>query len=594
MSLRYKAWLCLPALVYIALAAYWHCRAADAASADETHYLLLAESMVEDFDVNVQNNLVEAGIHCPEYKYSQSFSGAHGWFSIHNLGLPALLAAPWLFGGAWGARLMMAACCGFAAPAIYAVISHVWKRDNALLMTMALAMGMPLVYACHQIYPDLLSGILLLFVAGTAMTAVKSGTRYEWREVAVSLALAFLPWLHIKYSAPALVAFAWYADARRGKRCALVAAVLAASLAMLVWYNVYAFGKPTGPYSDDAISFEHNSLVVLLGLHVDQAQGMFAQQPLWLLGVFGLAPMWRASRKACCWWLLLYASVIVPNALHPCWYGGGSYIGRFGSNGALLWSIPLAYGARELFAESRLGPALAAGMAGSLQVLMASIWLNDARPRYGYSGPESVWFCNSVYPSPLKSFLPYWVPEAHCWSYPPNWSALVLAAGTLLWGAFWRCRVPFVRRALAATMIAAAALSAVARVKPAPMTWNGGALAGWVGCVEGTCRVAVDGKAGKGALAETPRIFPPAGNYRVCVDYQARGDKDHLGMVMYGNGERFRILSLLTPNNGQPAQSISRLEVSRGESGKQSSVFVWYEGQGNLSVARLSVERLTR
>ncbi|HWB14338.1 MAG TPA: hypothetical protein VG826_34250 [Pirellulales bacterium] len=108
-------------------------------------------------------------------------------------------------------------------------------------------------------------------------------------------------------------------------------AALAASLALLGWYNHYAFGKATGPYGNDGLEVQVNNLVVFFGLHFDQSQGIFLQQPLWLLGLIGLGPMWCASRRRFLWWILMYAATIVPNTLHPNWYGGYSFVGRFGS-----------------------------------------------------------------------------------------------------------------------------------------------------------------------------------------------------------------------------------------------------------------------
>jgi hypothetical protein len=491
---RYQALLCLPALAYLLLTAYWRHRDADPLTGDETYYLFTTESIVDDFDVDVKNNLQKFGFRSADLQESQSIEGSHGWFSVHNLGLSALVAVPWAVRGAWGARLTMALCCGLAAPVLYRAIHHIWPcTRNSFLLALSLALGLPLLQACNQIYPDLLAGILLLFAADEALSRQPPATSMRWRDLFYPATLAFLPWLHIKYVAPAVIVWAWHADTTRQRRSLVVGAAFGGSLALLAIYNAYAFGKMTGPYAGDGLVLHRNSLIVFLGLHFDQAQGMFLQQPLWLLGVVGLAPMWHSSRRSCLWWLLLYASTIVPNAMHPNWYGGYSYLGRFGATSVLLWAIPLAYGARMLFGEgttgffseglwrqqSRVGqasgtsagppcrlwwagarklacptlqllktsfrqsvaPAVVALLSLALQGWLASHWLRADRLQFGCLFPESVANCHSMYPLSLKPYLPYWLPDGDVWRCPANVVAMVVAAGALACGMLWQGRL---------------------------------------------------------------------------------------------------------------------------------------------------------
>ncbi|MGH7134630.1 MAG: hypothetical protein ACREHD_02760 [Pirellulales bacterium] len=438
---RRIALFCVPTLVFLLITAYWRHKGNDHPTGDETFYLFVTESIIDDVDVDVKNNLRKFGFLSADVHESQCIAGPHGWFSVHNLGLSALLAVPWAVRGVWGARLMMALCCGLAAPVIYRGIHRTWQcPQSSFMFSMALALGMPLLHACNQIYPDLPAGILLLFAAERALAAEPAARTVHWRDLLFPAALVLLPWLHIKYIAPAFIVLAWSLDATRDRRVLAHAAALAVSLVVLAYYNAYAFGQVTGPYSDDGLLLCRNSLIVFLGLHFYQGQGMFLQQPLWLLGLIGLAPMWRSARRSCLWWLLLYASTVVPNSLHPNWYGGYSYLGRFGVTGALLWTIPLAYGARMIFANGKTAPALVAVLSLALQIGLANHWLRADSLEFGCAWPESIRDCHSAYPSFLKPYLPYWLPDANAWRYTANYAALILAGGLLACGKFWQRR----------------------------------------------------------------------------------------------------------------------------------------------------------
>ncbi|HWB14339.1 MAG TPA: hypothetical protein VG826_34255 [Pirellulales bacterium] len=205
-STGYRIWLCIPAIAYAFVVLVWHCNGTDPLTGDELFYLTVAESIAGDFDLDVSNNLQQHGFRSPGWRESHCIARPYGWFSIHSLGLSALLALPWKLWGPLGARLTMAALCGLAAPLLCRVIERIWMSpSNSSSIGVALALGMPFLAASSQIYPDLLAGLLLLFAADSAICRDRVARVPGCREVLLSMSLAFLPWLHIKYAAAALV-----------------------------------------------------------------------------------------------------------------------------------------------------------------------------------------------------------------------------------------------------------------------------------------------------------------------------------------------------------------------------------------------------
>lgn len=591
--------LFLPTLVYAAATVFAHYRGDDPPTGDEPMYLLAAESLVDDFDPDLKNNLQKLGSQAVRNYESLRVVRPHGWFSVHSLGLPALISLPWALCGALGARLAIALCCGLTAPLLYQVISEVWpNRHGALLLALAFALGMPLAHAASQIYPDLPAGILLLFLVGRVLTAKIEAATIGWRDLPASAALAFLPWLHIKYAAPALVVFGWQALAGGWKRSSLNAVALGASLALLGWYNWYAFGKPSGPYEGStALVAGLNGFIVFMGLHFDQAQGMFLQQPLWLLGLVGLAPMWRSSPRTCVCWLLLYLASIVPNALHPNWYGGGSFIGRFGATAVLLWSVPLAHAARSLAEIDRRAPAVLAILSLTLQLALTGNWLTAGQGLLNQDRSVElwrpcVWAYHGFYPYALRDYLPYWQPATDFWRYPANLSAVVAAGGLLAGGLFLPLRPKPALRCLLWPALGAVLLTAAVPVEQATAVCRGDHLfrfPGLTGHTVGTWQVAKEGAHAAGPLALAHGFYPRPGNYRILVDYQAHGATEPVGQVLFHNGKNLAALSTLSGEDGL-RRNVNLLHVPRADAGQPSFIMVWYTGHGTLSVARLAVE----
>lgn len=593
--LSYKALLCVPTLAYLLVAVFMHQRDADRPGGDEPYYLLAAESIVDDCDLDLKNNLQKHGSQPAGMNESHLILQPHGWFSVHNPGLAAFVSLPWAVGGPWGSRLMMALGCGLAAPILYRTIGRIWPSPvGALLLSLSLALAMPLLHASNQIYPDLLAGILLLFVADKALAAEPDSSTLRWRDLLLPAALAFLPWLHVKYTAAALVALAWYVHAGPQPRSFITGAALGVSVALLACYNGYAFGKATGPYQQGALALGINSAIVFLGLHFDQTQGMFFEQPLWLLGLIGLAPFCRNAPRACRWWLLLYATAIIPNAMHPAWYGGHSFVGRFGATAVLLWAIPLAHAARELFGNSVRGPAVLGVLSLALQACLASNWLTTGDGLFNQDGRPGlwrgcVWAYNSFYPSTLKEYLPYWQPFVEFWRHPANLAVLTLATGLLACGLFCQRQKVAIGCLMATTLVAVAIIAVP--VKSYTAACAGEEVLGFVGRQEAGRRIAQQGLDDQGVVAKTPHLFPAPGNYRVVVDYQADQAAENTALVMFHDGQKLKLLAPLTCN-GLPKQNISTLHISRRESGRLSSVLVWYSGKGTLAVAGLAIEKI--
>src|SRR4029077_16835108 len=111
------------------------------------------------------------------------------------------------------------------------------------------------------------------------------------------------------------------------------------------------------------------------GLHLDQSQGMFFQNPFLLIGVAAF-PLFAYTRpRLALLWVVVYASAIIPNSLELARYGGGGPVGRFGWTAAWLWSIPLGVCSvpyRHVLVRS-LHPAV--GVSLAYQAALARRWL---------------------------------------------------------------------------------------------------------------------------------------------------------------------------------------------------------------------------
>ncbi|HUB08658.1 MAG TPA: hypothetical protein VMB50_16750, partial [Myxococcales bacterium] len=380
---------------------------------------------------------------------------------------PLLVALPWLWGGTSAVRGFLALLAGIfpflVEPILFEALGD---RILSVALALALALGLPFATGAGQIFPDLPTGLLVLALAASL---VRPASRPG---LAAAVGLAVLPWLHFKNLAPAAVlalpfgARLW--RERATGQAARLAAVPLASAATVCGFNVWAFGSLRGPYGSGALAWNPGKWApILAGLHFDQAQGLFVQQPLWLLGLLGLVVWIRRDPVRAAWVGALYLSLILPNAMHENMYGGWSFAGRFFWSAVPLWVFPLAAGARLVQDRSHAALAAAIGLGGLVDVHHLALCL----PAPGYLrqvGPHApLWAYRGLWPS-IAAELPRFG-GAGGWPVP-DFCALGAALAIVALGVAlshgWR-------RSTRASLVALACVAAVARAgrirEPAPV-----------------------------------------------------------------------------------------------------------------------------
>ncbi len=384
LSTRPAGWIVLGYLLLcFGVWGYWLSHERDYFSGDQPHYLVIASALVDHASFEVTRAyrseierdrfrigmLVESGTDVSDEGIAYLFrahtrAGPHGLYNVHNIGLPillspALVVSEWLqrlarhlgVDSQWIASLPRLGCMAFILLLSGAIPLLAWsfsglffsERTPRILTSVALGCAAPFSYAAQQIYPDIPAGII---AAAGLLYCVRGARESETHRVArpvLALLIALLPWLQIRFFAPALLlATACHlverrsASGRRTRAAWFFPAALLASTLGLAHYNQFAFGQATGPYREGSLSIAPEGRMVLLGLHVDQLHGIFLAQPLMLAAVVGLSALFVRDWRLAALTGALHASFVVPTAMHPNWYGGFSLAGRFGWSGAVV------------------------------------------------------------------------------------------------------------------------------------------------------------------------------------------------------------------------------------------------------------------
>ena len=275
---------------------------------DQAHYLIAAQALAHgsvhpgpwyqrDFLAHYVYNW-PAGATVSNLHVVQTYPGPHGSVFAHGLGLPLLLAPFVAVGNVPLGLLGLFVIVALGAVCIHQRGSRVARLGRSGRIVFALALGAPALWvASTQVYPDLISGVLLAAALVEVALVERERVLSPFSAALVAGALAAEPWLQIKNLVPALcVAAAAAAVIVRlgGSRRTLVVmgAVVLAGWGLLLGYNLFFYGHPEG-LPQPHPTFTGTSVTRVLALVFDRDQGLLVQVPTILLGVLGL---WAARR----------------------------------------------------------------------------------------------------------------------------------------------------------------------------------------------------------------------------------------------------------------------------------------------------------
>jgi hypothetical protein len=386
---------------------------------DEVHYLLQAESLVQDHDLDLSNNLAKRDFRkfypAPELD-EHALPGRPGW-SKHFPALAYVLAPAYALAGRWGAAALLALLAAAAAAAVFSLARALGASERAALWAWALAVLSPPLATYFDLVLTEVPAAWFLLMGVLAWR--HGGSRGALGSVLCACALG---WLYPKYLPVSLVlglALPW-APGVRLRDLWLPGVLAAAAGAAYLWVfgGLYGFRVGGNPFGEFHALWSAHSLKNFLGLWVDRDYGLLATAPAFLLALGGAAVRARAEARAAILTGAVLALHLVQYTLFVDFTGTGSVLSRYLLPAAvLLWPFA-AFGAERIEtgggrAERGLAWALAA-----FGVLWA--WLAAAWPMLRYLSPKQALWAK-------LGGAPYLFPSLE----------LAPGAGSTLWAAAW-------------------------------------------------------------------------------------------------------------------------------------------------------------
>ncbi len=270
---------------------------------DEPDYLIIAQSLLYDGDLQIENNhqrfdyeAYHGGVLPPSYLQR----GRNGQiYPVHAPGLPVLLLPAFAAAGHAGAVATVILLCMAGVALLWRLAFQLTESAAAAWFGTASAVGAaPFFLHAFVIFPDAPAGALAL----VAIWAMVEPQRFQgWRMALPSLALVWLPWMHTRFviiaaglGAGVLVTAMRQQTRTRADLCWFVAP---AALGAMAWFGffwfVYGVPNPSAPYGAYTQTAWRHIPPGLAGLLVDQQFGLFATAPVLLVALAAVRRPWR-------------------------------------------------------------------------------------------------------------------------------------------------------------------------------------------------------------------------------------------------------------------------------------------------------------
>ncbi len=308
------------------------------ASGDEPEYLLMAESLWKEGDLDLRDNwerrdyldYVPGLERMPFGTYRKDGRP----ISTHSSGLPALLAPIYALGGRAACVIALAVAAAAMAVAVRALALQVTGHAAAALLAWVAALGPPALYFSFLVYTEIPSALAIAVSLRLLTSDAPFGGAHSIRSgVLAALVVALLPWLHVKMIPAAVVLGVialWRMPPRA--RAAFVAIAVLASAGYVAYYEiVFGVPSPLGLYGGKLPRMARHATPekTVFALFLDRAYGLLPYAPIWLAALGGFVLLLRRGLRDSLPYLLLAAAIFIPILGWRVWFAGFCPPARF-------------------------------------------------------------------------------------------------------------------------------------------------------------------------------------------------------------------------------------------------------------------------
>jgi hypothetical protein len=271
------------------------------ATGDEVEYLMLTQSLWREHDLDLEDNFAR-GDHL-EYTPGMgampfgTFRQDGRPISTHSPGLPFVLAPVYALGGRTACVVFLALLASWLALEVRALALRVTGDREAALLAWLACVGPPAFFYSFHVYTEIPTAL------GVALALrLLLASPGPWGAAGAALAVAALPWMHVKMipAAAVLGVLALVRLRGRGRLAFVAVALLMAGAYAHHYWRVFGDPTPLALYGSRVPKKikRADPREALPGLVFDSSYGLLPNAPVFVLSLAGLVALRRRRGAA--------------------------------------------------------------------------------------------------------------------------------------------------------------------------------------------------------------------------------------------------------------------------------------------------------
>lgn len=184
---------------------------------DEPHYLIIAQSIVDNFSVNLEKSYAIDKSYRAFYPVELEYKNIHnthdkngnGIYSMHSIGLPILIALFYKIGGRIFVQLLMNFFTALLIVVFYLFLKKTMiENELAYLASMVLGLTVPVLIDSSLVLTEIPAAVIILYSFYVLYEYKPGASRLA--SAALFAGIAFMPWMHSKLFLFSAVFYAYY------------------------------------------------------------------------------------------------------------------------------------------------------------------------------------------------------------------------------------------------------------------------------------------------------------------------------------------------------------------------------------------------
>lgn len=275
---------------------------------DEPHYLIIAQSLIKDHDLDLKNNYDQKDYRAWGYPtetldtHVSVNSQNQKSYSVHGIGWPIVFLPFFALAGRVGITFFTSLIATALVFNLYLLIKYYAKNNFvAIAISATIGLAAPILIYSTQIFNEIFGALLTLY----AYRKIVEKSDKPLDQFLIMLAIAYLPWVHIKYLFLSLILFISYLATHFNKKKIFWGLIYLLGLSAL-GYFLYHFYGSFSPNAQYPSGFSFNFLKTgqgVLGLLLDRTFGLLFLAPFYFFSLSGFYFLFKKDYKL--FWLTL-------------------------------------------------------------------------------------------------------------------------------------------------------------------------------------------------------------------------------------------------------------------------------------------------